>query len=256
MTNCQKCGAKLDADDEFCPDCGAKILPAGVALERGAISAQPKKRTFFKVAMIIFGLMLILAACSMYISQSQVAPSSETNPILEPLPPDIDADPSLGPADAKVTIVEYADFECPFCQSVQETLKTLMKEYAGQVRLVFKNYPIGSHGNAIIAAEAGECANEQGKFWEMHDKIFSSSPSLEEKDLKKYAEETGLDIAGFNACFDSGKYREEVGRDIADGGRLSVDGVPAFFINGRSLIGAQPIEGFRKIIDEELSKSR
>ncbi len=172
--------------------------------------------------------------------------------------PDIDAeaitDPSLGPEDAKVTIVEYSDFECPFCQRVQETIKQVIEEYKGQVRLVFKNYPLSFHKNAVIAAEAGECANEQGKFWEMHDKMFANRLSLEEKDLKKYAKDIGLNEAQFNQCLDSGKYKSAIDKDVVDGNKRGFSGVPAFFINGRLLSGAQPIEEFRKIIDEELAK--
>lgn len=172
--------------------------------------------------------------------------------------PDIDAnlitDPSLGPADAKVTIIEYSDFECPFCQRAQETIKKVLEEYEGQVRLVFKNYPLSFHKNAIIAAEAGECANEQGKFWEMHDKMFANRLSLEKKYLKKYAKEIGLNEEQFNQCLDSEKYKSAIDKDVVEGNKLGFNGVPAFFINGKLLSGAQPIEEFRKIIDEELAK--
>lgn len=165
------------------------------------------------------------------------------------------ADPSLGPADAKVTIVEYSDFECPFCQRAQETVKKALEEYGGQVKLVFKNYPLSNiHKNAIIAAEAGECANEQGNFWEMHDKMFANRLSLEKKDLKNYAKEIGLNQEQFNRCLDSGKYKSAIDKDVIEGNKLGFNGVPAFFINKRLLSGAQPIEEFRKVIDEELAK--
>ncbi|HII14877.1 MAG TPA: DsbA family protein [Nanoarchaeota archaeon] len=164
------------------------------------------------------------------------------------------ADPSIGPADAKVTIVEYSDFECPFCQRAEETVKQVLDEYEGRVRLIYRNYPLKFHNNAQAAAEAGELANEQGKFWEMHDKMFENRLNLKESDLKKYAEEIGLDMGRFNAGLESEKYKAEVDRDIGDGNKLGVDGVPAFFINGKPLIGAQPVEEFRKIIDEELAK--
>ncbi|MBU2638628.1 MAG: DsbA family protein [Nanoarchaeota archaeon] len=163
-------------------------------------------------------------------------------------------DPSIGPADAEVTIIEYSDFECPFCQRAEETVKQVLKEYEGRVRLVYKNFPLSFHNNARPAAEAGECANEQGKFWELHEKMFENRLNLKKSDIKEYAEEIGLDMDRFNSCFDSGKYSDEVDQDIADGAMLSVSGVPAFFINGKPLIGAQPIEEFRKIIGKELAK--
>lgn len=163
-------------------------------------------------------------------------------------------DPSIGSSDAKVTIVEYSDFECPFCQRAELTMNQLLDEYNGRIRLVYRNYPLSFHQYSEISAEAGELAYEQGKFWEMHDKMFENRANLKEKDLKRYAEEIGLDMELFNAGLDSHKYEAEVKRDIADGNRLGVTGTPAFFINGRSVIGAQPIENFRKVIDEELAK--
>ena len=253
MTNCQKCGARVDSEDEFCPDCGARILPAGgVAARPGLlIAAQPGKRTFLRIFLVVIGVMLVVAVFSYIIGQSQVTLPNGGDSI--PVPPlDIDADPSLGPIDATVTIVEYSDFECPFCLSVQPTLQQVMDEYEGDVRLVFKNYPLNIHANAFIAAEAGECANEQGGFWDMHDIMFSNQPGLGAEYLKKYAEEIALDIEKFSACLDSEKYKAEVERDIAEGSSLGFTGVPVFFINGRLLSGAQPIEAFRNVIDEAL----
>lgn len=170
-------------------------------------------------------------------------------------PSSVPADPSIGPSDAKVIIVEYSDFECPFCQRAEATVKQVLDEYEGRIRLIYRNYPLSFHNNAQAAAEAGELAHEQGKFWEMHAKMFENRLSLKKSDLKQYAEDVGLDMEEFNAGLESGRYKAEVERDIADGNALGVEGVPAFFINGRPLIGAQPIEEFRKIIDEELAKA-
>ncbi len=163
------------------------------------------------------------------------------------------ADPSAGASNAPVTIVEYSDFECPFCARVQPALKKLLGEYEGRVRLVFRNYPLSFHNNAQLAAEAGECANEQGKFWELHDLMFENRLGLKESDIKRYADEAKLGMQKFNDCLASGKYKAEVSRDIEDGKEQGVDGTPAFFINGKLISGAQPYEVFKEAVDGALS---
>ena len=171
----------------------------------------------------------------------------------------LDDDPKLGDDNAKVSIVEFSDFECPFCGNfVRETFEDLKREYidTGKVSFVFKNFPItNAHKNAMIAALASECANEQGKFWEYHNKLFRSQKSLEKKDLKEYAADLKLDTAKFNTCLDSEKYKDEVSKDIEEGTGLGVRGTPTFYINGRALSGALPLEEFENVINEELSKT-
>ncbi len=171
----------------------------------------------------------------------------------------LDDDPKLGNADAKVSIIEFSDFECPSCGSfVRETFDDLKREYidTGKVSFVFKNFPItNTHKNAMMAALASECADEQGKFWEYHDMLFRSQKSLEKKDLKEYAADLDLDTDMFNTCLDSEKYKDEVSNDMEEGTGLGVRGTPTFFINGRALSGALPIEEFENVINEELSKS-
>ena len=120
------------------------------------------------------------------------------------------------------------------------------------MRIVFRDYPLPNHQKAGPAAEAAQCAHEQGKFWEYHDKLFANQRSLGEDNLKQYGEDTGLDMAAFNACLTSGKHREAIQQDYADGQRAGVSGTPAFFVNGRFLSGAQPFEKFQTIIEEEL----
>jgi protein-disulfide isomerase len=161
--------------------------------------------------------------------------------------------PSKGPADAKVTIVEFSDFECPFCSRAIGTVNEVMKKYDGKVRLVFRQFPLPMHSHAEKAAEAALCANEQGKFWEAHDKFFASQENLDIAGLQNDAKELGLDTTKFEQCLSSGKMASVVEKDQQDGKKLGVNGTPAFFINGRELSGAQPLEAFSEVIDSELA---
>jgi protein-disulfide isomerase len=163
--------------------------------------------------------------------------------------------PSRGPENAKVTIVEFSDFQCPFCSRAHDTVEQVMQTYAGKVRLVFRQFPLEFHKNAPKAAEAALCANEQGKFWEYHDVLFKNQQKLEVPDLKEHAGTLGLDGAKFGQCLDSGKFTAGVKEDQAAGQKVGVNGTPAFFINGVFLSGAQPFEEFKKVIDEELKGS-
>ncbi len=162
--------------------------------------------------------------------------------------------PSRGPADAKVTIVEFSDFECPFCGRGEEAVTQVMEKYAGKVRVVFRHFPLSFHANAPKAAEASLCADEQGKFWELHKVLFANRSELTVPDLKKHAGTVGLDQAKFDSCLDSGSKKSLVDADTKAGGEVGVTGTPAFFINGKLLSGAQPFSEFEKIIDAELKK--
>jgi protein-disulfide isomerase len=161
--------------------------------------------------------------------------------------------PAKGPADAPVTIVEFSDFQCPFCSRVTPTIKKLEETYAGKLRIVFRDLPLTQiHPQAAIAAEAAGCANDQGKFWEMHDRLFANQSKLQAADLKQHATELGLDANAFNTCLDSGKHKADWQKDSEEGQRYGLTGTPAFFVNGRLLVGAQPYEAFSQVIDEEL----
>jgi protein-disulfide isomerase len=165
-------------------------------------------------------------------------------------------DPTRGPADAPVTIVEFSDFQCPFCSRATATLKKLDAAYPGKIRLVYRDFPLVQiHPNAARAAEAAACANEQGKFWPMHDAMFEHQDKLAEADLKASAAALGLDAAAFNACLESGRHTADWKKDAAEGDRYGVSSTPAFFINGRLVVGAQPYESFARILDEELARS-
>jgi len=164
-------------------------------------------------------------------------------------------DPSFGPRDAKVVIVEFSDFQCPFCQQVQPVIKEILKNYSDQVLFIYRDFPlIVDHPQALLASMAAECAHEQGQFWEMHDKIFENPSKITETDLKTYAVQIGLNSIQFNDCLKSGKYLQEIENDLLDGYNAGVQATPTFFINGVKVAGAIPLNIFEQIIISELSR--
>ena len=177
--------------------------------------------------------------------------------LMEPLrfPVDAGDSPSKGPADAPITIVEYSDFQCPFCSRVLPSLEKVHENYGDKVRVAFRQFPLRSiHPQAQKAAEASLCANDQGKFWEMHDAMFADQQGLAIDKLKEKAAALELDGEAFAECLDSGRYADTVEADLRSGSAAGVSGTPALFINGRMLSGAQPYEAFAKIIDDELAR--
>ena len=172
---------------------------------------------------------------------------------VEELPDD---DSVKGDADAPVTIVEFSDYECPFCgKFYTQTYPQLVQKYidTGKVKLVFRDFPLSFHPNAQKAAEAAECAGEQGKYYEMHDKIFDNQQALSVTGYKQWASEIGLDTAKFNSCLDSGQMASEVQKDFQDGQAAGVRGTPAFLVNGKLISGAQPFQVFEQVIEAELA---
>jgi len=166
---------------------------------------------------------------------------------------DLGTHPSVGQKTAKLTVVEFSDFECPYCSRARETVDQMMQDYAGKVRLVFRQFPlVEMHKNAEKAAEASLCANEQGKFWEYHDVLFKNQQKLEVAQLKQHAGEVGLDAAQFTSCLDSGKHKKDVDQDMAAGQKLGVPGTPTVFVNGIMLSSASKDE-FKRVIDQELA---
>lgn len=166
----------------------------------------------------------------------------------------IDAARVEGNPDAPVTIVEFGDFQCPFCGRVEPTLQAVLKKYNGEVKLAFRDFPLTAiHAYAEGAAVAGRCAEAQGKFWQMHDAMYADQSKLTEADLEKTADGLGMNESAFAACMNSGKYSAAIQQDLADGGRLGVSGTPSFFINGQFLSGAQSEADFGAIIDRELA---
>jgi protein-disulfide isomerase len=190
----------------------------------------------------------------------------------KPATPTADDDPFLGDPDAPVTIIEFSDFQCPYCGAAMGTndglisnfkardptwepaVPNIIKDYVetGKVKLVFRDFPLSFHDKAQKAAEAAECADEQGKFWDYHNILFENQDALAVDDLKGYAADLGLDTDQFNSCLDSGKYAAEVQKDMQDGQAAGVSGTPAYFINGQLVSGAQPYKVFKQIIEAEL----
>lgn len=161
-----------------------------------------------------------------------------------------------GPLDAPVTIVEYSDFQCPFCARAGSTLARIEETYGDKVRIVYRDFPLGNHPEALHAAEAARCAHDQGKFWPYHDRLFESQHSLSAESYSALASEVGLDPKAFAECLASGKFQDAIREDSREGESLGVSATPAFFINGRHLSGAQPFEAFQEIIEEEIEKTR
>jgi protein-disulfide isomerase len=164
--------------------------------------------------------------------------------------------PARGSKDAPVEIIEFSDFQCPFCQRANPTVQRVLSTYGDRIKFVYRHYPLANHPNARPAAEASACAQDQGKFWEYHDRLFANPTKLTDADLKQHAAAIGLDTAAFNTCVDSRAHAAGVEADIAAANELGVTGTPAFFVNGRSLEGAQPFEAFKQVIDEELARAK
>ncbi|PYS25935.1 MAG: hypothetical protein DMG11_21805 [Acidobacteria bacterium] len=176
---------------------------------------------------------------------------------LEPLRTEIPTAgfPTLGPASAPITIVEFSDFECPYCGGLFPTLKEIEKKYADKIRVVYRQYPLTSlHPHAQKAAEASLCADEQKRFWDFHDSLFGNQQDLTVDSLKRRAVELKLDAPAFNTCLDSGKHAETIKKDILEGSRAGVSGTPAIFINGRLLSGNQPYTSIAQVIEDELQR--
>jgi protein-disulfide isomerase len=160
--------------------------------------------------------------------------------------------PVKGPSGAKVTMVAFSDFQCPFCSRAVPVMKQIEDQYQGKIRIAFKQMPLPFHDKAHLAAEAALAANEQGKFWQYHDKLFANQQALERASLEKYAEELGLNMSKFKAALDSGKFKDKVDSDAKEGAAVGATGTPTFFINGTKVVGAQPFDAFKTVIDTEL----
>jgi protein-disulfide isomerase len=162
--------------------------------------------------------------------------------------------PSRGKENAPVTIVAYSDYECMFCGRSLDTMKKLEQKYGDNVRIVHRDFPLASHRGAPRAAEAAHCAGEQGKFWEIHEKLFANTGGIDDADIRKAANDVALDMRAFETCLSSGKHTETWKAARDEGNRVGVSSTPTFFINGRMLLGAVAYEQFARIIDEELQR--
>jgi protein-disulfide isomerase len=192
---------------------------------------------------------------------------AEIEVLLEPPRIEVAADgPSRGPANAPITIVEFSDFECPYCSRALPVIEEVLERYPNDVRLVFRHMPLdGIHARARPAAEASMCAGDQGQFWAYHDLLFADRRALSDEDLKRYAEELGLDVAAWEQCVSEGKFAAKVDSDVEAGRAIGVSGtpafiingvmMPAFIINGVMISGAKPLEHFVSLIESELERS-
>ena len=187
-------------------------------------------------------------------AQSQVQNPDEVPEVVRYDIP-VDDDPVIGPEDAPITIVEFSDYECPYCQQWHtEVFDRLMLAYPEQVRLVYRDFPITSiHPNAMPAAVAANCAREQDGFWDYHDKLFRMELGLSTDAYQEYASQLDLDVEEFVECLDSGRYEEEVQADFDFAANLGVRSTPTFFVNGIAVVGAQPFEVFQQVIEQELA---
>src|SRR6478736_7322520 len=164
--------------------------------------------------------------------------------------------PTKGPEHAKVTIVQWSDFQCPFCSRVEPTIDQIMKAYGKDVKVVWKNNPLPFHQNAMPAAQVASAAAAKGKFWEMHDKLFKNQQALDRPSLEKYGKEIGLSDSDLKDALDNNKYTQQIKAEQEEAAKFGARGTPAFFINGRPLSGAQPFESFKKVIDEEMANAQ
>ncbi len=173
-----------------------------------------------------------------------------------PVKVSMDDDEVKGEAKAPVEIIVFSDYQCPYCSRVEESLKKVEENYikTGKAKMVFRDFPLGFHPFAQKAAEASECAHDQGKFWEYHDKLFQNQGALAIENLKQYAKDLELDTAKFDKCLDSGEKEAEVKKDAADAQAAGVTGTPMTFVNGEAVRGAQPYEAFQAAIDKALAK--
>ncbi|MBU1037039.1 DsbA family protein [Patescibacteria group bacterium] len=224
---------------------------------------QFKKKKWYKkwwvIVLIILGLYLLVITLLTIIigdkvlnsdSQDIISLNSSEQVAPEDLWRNTEDDPSWGEKTAPVQIVEFSDFECPFCRESFFVIREALFKYQDKIFFVYRDFPnFEDHPHAQKAAQAANCANEQGKFWPLHDKLFINQESLDDEFIKRYAKEVGIDQVKFNACFSSGKYIEEMKQDYEDGVTLGVIGTPTFFINGYKIAGAIPRETFFQIIE-------
>ena len=250
----------ITSEELFKTEIEAKIVPPDVAeiepVYDGVADKYPGMSKDQVLAEIADGIrrQRIFTRKMQYVKELRAAAGVKVN--LEPPRVAVKAEgPSRGGSNAPVTIVEFSDFECPFCGHAVETLQQVQKKYGDNVRIVFRDYPLFSHRTAKRAAEAAHCADELGKFWEMHDRLFSKGGPLSDADLYRFAGQAGIDRDKFDQCLNSGKYKEAWKVSQDEGNRVGVSSTPSFFINGRMVVGAAGYEVFSKIIDEELANA-
>lgn len=230
--------------------------------------ASSKIQPFVLPGAIIIAAVLI-AGSVLYTSGSRTASvggsqAPEQSRVVDRSLVESDDDPTIGSADAPVTIVEFSDFQCPFCRIFwQESYPQLKQDYidTGKARLIYRDFPLDFHPAAHVAAVGAQCANQQGKFEEYHDTVFGEQTkqgtgtlSFGEEEIRAWARQAGVDAVSFDACLQSDAFDDEIAQDMAAGAAAGVSGTPSFYVNGREIVGAQPYEIFQQFIEEELAK--
>ncbi len=200
------------------------------------------------------GLSLVKGDNDVAVAEEVNEPTAQPTQEAAEVPPVTSEDNVYGPDNAKVTLISYSDFECPYCARFSATISQIINEYGDDVRVVFRHFPLSFHANAKGAAVAAECAAEQGEFWEMHDMIFEANTekNMSLETWKDAAEEIGLDTNDFEDCLESDRYDTKIASQMEGGAKAGVRGTPATFVNGKMISGALPFESFKQIIDAEL----
>jgi protein-disulfide isomerase len=250
--------------DAFVEAEGAKRLPAVTEADIAQFYGQNKDRFQGKTLDQLRGDIKVYLergrrqqARAMLVDELKAKGGASVKVMLEPpryVVPTTAEDPVRGTASAPVTIIEFSDYQCPFCARVNPTLAKIRQTYGDRVKIVFKDYPLPNHPQAPKAAEAARCAGEQNKYWEMHDAMFANQRALEVPSLKQTARAIGLNGATFDQCLDSGKWQSTIRAGSALGDEMGVNSTPTLYINGRVVLGAMPFDNFKSIIDEELTK--
>jgi protein-disulfide isomerase len=220
-----------------------------------ASSRRNARLKWLSLSAVVLGLLVVGALIVWPHLNSQPVAARPSTPIPVPTDPaPMAAAPALGPETAPVTIVEYADFGCPACWAWYkgDVLNNLIAKYGDQIRFVWRDFPVITLLSPK-AAEAGQCAHEQGKFWEFHDAVYQHDGAIEANDLKAYAAEVGLDLAQFDDCVTSRRYRERVNAEQQESFDRGLTGTPAFFVNNQPVIGPQPLSVFESVIDPLLA---
>jgi protein-disulfide isomerase len=231
----------------------ARLGPCSAA-KAGASSGLSRSGPPAMMAEMFRALCSLGALAAVVIVACSPASSSPVGTVPQPMTVEVGDAPSLGPADAKVVLVEFADFQCPYCGDEEPTLKALHEAYQGRLLFAFKQFPLSFHQHAGLAAEASLAANAQGKFWEYHDALYAHQANLARADLETYAGQLGLDLTAFRAALDNHTFARAVAVDVSQGKRLGVPATPAFYVNGRLEVGALSYQTLATVIDEELSK--
>lgn len=211
----------------------------------------------WKTATIIISILFVISLFIngyLFTTQIESIEELETDTTSKTVQPNnnIDSDTTYM-KEGKAVIVEFSDFQCPYCARAVPTIHEIQEAYGDDVEIIFKHFPIPSHSNAQKAAEATECARDQGKFWELHDILYENQRTLDTISLKKYAAEIGLDKTTFNTCLDNGEKTALVKSNFDEGKAKGVTGTPTFFVNGEKVVGAQPFSNFKRLIDPVLA---